>query len=497
MKKIITAALACAMIISSLCGCAHEIKPTEQPVQLPEKYILSDLGLVTIEKDQKYTGLCASYALINACESSLLVNGYENVDDLDLSEAHLYYYCHSFNDDKAYGTDGYFQSINREESKGNFLLDGSETFTLVNLLANGCGPVDETVVEFDPEHREQSTANLNAAHKSGAMEKYMGEYLLTGANYHNNETYEPIYENSSIREMKRSIFADGAASVSTTTAKYSYNFSDAGIAYYEGIYSAEDIVEHAVHAVSVIGWDDNFSRENFGRNKPDNDGAWYIKDSSRFKNGEYYYWSSYEQPLPGFTTVELTPRDEYGDVLFYDNLRMDRNIRADGEETVAANVFTVDKDCALKAAGVPTAAKNQPVIIEVYHNPDEYDPQSGRRVARLETTIDMPGYHVVDLEESVKLNAGDSFSILIRYRTDSSGVSDWLGRVPVEGDVTETEKKIFDVLGIDCVLASQPGQSYVVYDNKWYDTSYSATAELFGLDVTLNNFGIKALMDKE
>ena len=191
MKKIITAAIACAMIISSLCGCAYEfqsaVQPAEQPEPLPERYILSDLGLVTPEKDQKFTGLCASYALINACESSLLVNGYESVDDLDLSEAHLYYYFYSFKNDKADGIDGNFQSINREESKGTFLLDGSESATLVNLLANGCGPADETVVEFDPEYKEKSTANLNAAYKSGAMEKYMGEYLLTGASFHNNE----------------------------------------------------------------------------------------------------------------------------------------------------------------------------------------------------------------------------------------------------------------------------------------------------------------------
>lgn len=32
------------------------------------------------------------------------------------------------------------------------------------------------------------------------------------------------------------------------------------------------------HAVTIIGWDDNYSKDNFNaKNKPENDGAWIIK----------------------------------------------------------------------------------------------------------------------------------------------------------------------------------------------------------------------------
>ena len=492
MKKIITAVIACAMVISSLCGCAYETQsaaqPAEHPVQLPEKYILSDLGLATPARDQKETGLCASYALINACESNLLVNGYESVDDLDLSEAHMYYYSFSSEDSRDSGADG-----NYTDMSGDFLGYGGYTVCLVNQLANGAGPVDESVVEFDPAKQDESLARLNAAHENGDMQKYMGEYLLTEADCLGNFTKEPVYEVYSVKKMKRSIFEKGAASIGVTTMGYLGN-SDDGVTYFENIFTDDSLYKWIGHAVSIVGWDDNFSRENFKFMKPENDGAWLIKDSCKNKYGEYYYWLSYEQMFACFTTVDLSPRDEYGDILFYDSTMMCRSIKSEGEATVTANVFTVDKACSLKAVGVQTSAQEQPVIIEIYRNPDEYAPQSGRLAAKLETTIDRPGYHVVDLEKNVRLKAGDSFSILIRYPTDSLGIYDWQGRVPVEGEFTVVGDVDF---GVDFVLTSQPGQSYVVYNNKWYDTSYPATAKLFGLDVTINNFGIKALMEKE
>ena len=66
MKKIITAALACAMIVSSLCACAQqpEKQPEKQPEPLPASYNLLDEGRVTSTKDQSATGTCAAFSVI-------------------------------------------------------------------------------------------------------------------------------------------------------------------------------------------------------------------------------------------------------------------------------------------------------------------------------------------------------------------------------------------------------------------------------------------------
>ena len=56
------------------------------------------------------------------------------------------------------------------------------------------------------------------------------------------------------------------------------------------------------HAVAIVGWDDNYSRTNFG-NAPPGDGAWIIKNSWGNYSGEggYYYVSYYDATFPGVT----------------------------------------------------------------------------------------------------------------------------------------------------------------------------------------------------
>ncbi|MFR7752624.1 MAG: hypothetical protein ACLU26_04650 [Agathobacter rectalis] len=47
------------------------------------------------------------------------------------------------------------------------------------------------------------------------------------------------------------------------------------------------------HAIMIVGWDDNFSKDNFKYgNKPAHDGAWLVRNSW----GDYkdYFWMSYD-----------------------------------------------------------------------------------------------------------------------------------------------------------------------------------------------------------
>ncbi len=64
-----------------------------------------------------------------------------------------------------------------------------------------------------------------------------------------------------------------------------YNFEDSKIKYDND------------HSVAIVGWDDNYSKENFGTgnvgHKPTNDGAWLIKNSWGGKMG--YIWVSYDE----------------------------------------------------------------------------------------------------------------------------------------------------------------------------------------------------------
>lgn len=63
-------------------------------------------------------------------------------------------------------------------------------------------------------------------------------------------------------------------------------FSDEKLSYYTGLqYGDNDINGSTVtfgtnHAVTIVGWDDNYPKENFAAdNPPQGDGAWIIRNS--------------------------------------------------------------------------------------------------------------------------------------------------------------------------------------------------------------------------
>lgn len=496
MKRIITASLACAMIISSLCACAPE-QEAEVPAELPQSYSLIDEGRVTSTKDQWATGMCAAFSTIKAAESSIITDGYANTD-IDLSEAQLFYYCFSYQDEKnpENASDGIFLPGDRTEANGLTFRYGANPFDLMNAFANGHGPVEESAVDFDIKDYMKSIHNLHDAHESGAISSDMsGDYLLTDMNIFRGLDNDDYYQRSSIDTIKRAIINDGAVAASTAYADGLRKDTKEYTAFYAGM-SNDNIFDSINHGITIIGWDDNFSRDNYGYYKPENDGAWLVQNSM----GSYFgvdglYWSSYEEELAGMASLNFCPRDTYGDILFHDSLWMGGIIKNDSGDTVAANVFTAGKDCRLKAVGVPTSALGQPVVVEVYRNSDVCAPDSGRRVAKLKTTIEYPGYHVVDLKKTVKFSEGDTISIVVTYLADMSGENEWLGKVLVEADLSEEEKALY--LPMDYQFRSEPGQSFVMHNGSWHDTSDPATAELFGLDVKINNFGIKALMENE
>ena len=81
------------------------------------------------------------------------------------------------------------------------------------------------------------------------------------------------------------------------------------------------------HAITVLGWDDNYSRENFNEaHRPESDGAWYCKNSwgpGGSADGGYF-WISYEDYYlfdsrfgPSYAVVSLEQHDS--DVHLYQN----------------------------------------------------------------------------------------------------------------------------------------------------------------------------------
>ena len=206
---------------------------------LPSSYDLRDLGLVTSVKNQSPGGDCWAFAIYAALESYLLKN--ENIS-YDFSENNM---KNSMYANGTYGTEW--------NTGGNHIMAFA-------YLLRGSGPVDESLDPFD--------AMSTSSPEDLEISKYITgfKYIPLRLNHLDNI------------QIKYAILEYGALYTSIYSSILSGNVG----------YSTLSNINN--HAVAIVGWDDNYSRTNFG-NAPPGDGAWIIKNSWGNYSGEggYYY----------------------------------------------------------------------------------------------------------------------------------------------------------------------------------------------------------------
>lgn len=481
MKKLrtYTAVLLSAISAASLltgCSAVPQNTGTADTAPLPAYFNLIDEGRIGRPGRQHETGMCWSYLCTAVAESSILTDGLIDAEHLNLSEAHLCYFMYQRKDEMT------------DESRDGFYIPegwptdvkvpyhaGGDSEVALGMYANGCGLADEAFLpEFSSESlkAQKSFKSLYDGAHSGAITEFDGDWLLVGRNDRIGRSAE---------EIKRAIMNEGAIGAGILASGKGVSKADDGTRAYFYCTDAETFGEGS-HAVALIGWDDNYSKEHFfSKHRPENDGAWIARDSTDLLSGEDgLMYISYEEYIMSTSTVDMCRRSDYGDVLHYDVYCKETVCGEDGSTTVA-NVFTARRDCALKGVGVYTAADNQPIEITVFKNPEPGNPGSGRRAAKLKTVVPCAGYHVVDLKKQCKFSGGDSFSIIVSYKG---------GEAFVEGtELTEYCRPF-----IDMYVTSGKGESFIKSGDEWLDTSDEATAKVFGKDNKLNNVGIRALL---
>ncbi len=224
---------------------------------LPSKYSSKDLGF-TLPVRQQHANTCWAFGTLSTFETLLLASG-ENAQHL--APEHTNYWG-------AVRPDG--TGWQRETSSGGY------SYIPLGYLTSWAGPINEA--DFPEEVSTQEDYNNFTTRPT---------YGLTEAVYFNKDA-----DRNSIKSL---IYNYGAVVGSFNADIDNYLSSN------NCFYCADESLTPAElvgHCISVVGWDDDFPKENFSESKsgtPNNNGAWLIKNSwSEYAGDKGYYWISYE-----------------------------------------------------------------------------------------------------------------------------------------------------------------------------------------------------------
>lgn len=412
---------------SSYAPAARRANARSGAYDIPSSYDARTDGLVTSVKDQGFDGSCWAFAATSCVESSIIKSGLAD-NTVDLSEGHLLWFAKNNlttdASDRTYG-DGENSDLNTARKIGGTWMDSVSTY------ARGSGPVYDADYPYSVGTWPDS-------------DRYSAEFRLTDCSLIKNEA-------ANISQIKRAIMDNGSVKTSYYNHTYYYNVTDTASSYY---YPG---ATETNHDVAIVGWDDNYSKENFRSDyRPSSDGAWLVKnswgDDILLKDG--YFWMSYEEPeITDFSYYQASAKSTYDNTYQYDGLGSYSAISYLGRTTIyGANVFTADGHENLNYVGFYNTRTYMSYEINIYKLSSKTDlPTSGTLVSTVKGGEKYYGYHTAKLPEPVEVHEGDVFSVVICI----NAIYDEKASIATEGTMYDT--------------AFNKYESYISMDGKTWD----------------------------
>jgi len=244
----------------------------------PEKFDLRDKINIKVE-NQGSTGICYSYASLTSVETNLALN-YN--DYVDLSEVH-----------QAALTGGYggtFISYNNLYYLTKIGPVYESEWPMAKLTLSEKDDISEIIYKYlrNETITSEERSRMERALKQTTAKKYIKNTASMPSIRKNNVYTKEEIENAR-KYIKTHIMKYGSLYAAVASSALQANT--------QGIYVMNSSrSESTDHGVSIVGWDDNFSKENFpaGR-KPEMDGAYLALNSWGDDWGDNgYFWISYE-----------------------------------------------------------------------------------------------------------------------------------------------------------------------------------------------------------
>lgn len=337
---------------------------------IPTRYDLREKERMSVVKNQGSYGTCWAFAATSALESALLPeeNDLFSVDHMSMSN--------SFDADQ---------------------YEGGEYTMGMAYLAAWQGPVYES---DDPYGDGKTDGSLKPV-------KHVQEMRVI-----DGKDYEAI---------KEAVFKYGGV----TTSLYSTIRSSQGDSeYYKRSTNSYCYIgtEKPNHDVLIIGWDDNYPKENFSVNL-EGDGAFICQNSwgDSFGDNGVFYVSYYDTNVGTHNVVytRIEDTDNYDNIYQSDLCGWRGNLGFEKEEIYGANVFTAEKDETVAAAGFyATSADTEYEVYIVNDFQNETSLTTRTQVAS--GTLEQAGYYTIDFEQEISVKAGEKFAVMLYLKTPGS-----------------------------------------------------------------------------
>lgn len=455
---------------------------------LPSKYDARNyngVNYVTAVKDQGDFGSCWTFGANSALEAAVIRNGLGDRNSVDISEAFLIWYGYNSyisNTSSSTYADGF---SNRTKGKNSIkkLADlGGNPFLATSMYASSCGIADEDDYGYNLVYHGETLAEAN---------RYKGNYKLLGSK--SILQYYPDFPVSDNEQRQKYINI-------IKNALLEYKVLDCGACYitsdryvktdsqkntwsqYQNVYRGVRGYMASNHEVSIIGYDDNYSKDNFSITPP-GDGAWLIKNSwGEGLIGDGYNWISYyDESISDVTAYDVGANNAYDNIYQYDGGVVVDQFSFSTNSVDMSNIYTAKGSEVLDRVGFFTSSPNMKYDIKVYKNlKSTTNPTSGTLVQGGSGTCDFNGYYTIKLNNNVALNKGERFSVVITLSMPNTTDKLWFFAEDTKSDNYFGNGVLYNN------FYAKKGQSFIKRNGTWYDVKTAG----------INNIPIKAFTKK-
>ena len=334
---------------------------------LPSRYSYYDVGRLGKIKDQGIYGTCWAFASLTAVETSLMPE--EKYD---------------FSEDNMVWNSGYFGAQ----------YDGGDYTRAISYLASWRGPVLE----------EDDVYGDGINNSDAGVVKHVQE--------------AQIIESKNLEAIKKAVFLYGGVESSLYTSmsyagERSMYYNDKNYSYcYIG-------TKKPNHDVVIIGWDDNYSKDNFSVSLEGN-GAFICVNSwgDSFGDDGLFYVSYYDSNI-GIHNVVYTrveDNDNYDNIYQSDLCGWVGQLGYECDTAYFSNVYTAQSDEELKALGFYATGKD--TSYEIYYVDNFEGTESFCNKVYLQSgKLTNEGYYTVDLNKAVNMAEGKKYAIIVKITT--------------------------------------------------------------------------------